>query len=283
MSESTNQSYQAKPESDGNYSATEHERLELQSAAIDHMMHDTPCHAPLHNPKRILEVGSGTGAMTRQLAAKYPSAEVISNDLSPLPNQETLPENASFIQGDFLTLATDSALLATESFDYVFSRMLVYGMSDWPAYISQAKSLVSTGGFLELQELDTSTFWGADQNALPKSPGMSEMASVFASRGLDVAVAPKLGGYVRDAGFVDVQVKEFRWSYGTWREHPETEMMAKFSTKYLGKANFGAYKRVLGPQKTGDQLAVVESDMMRDFAEHDGKHMRFWVVVARKP
>lgn len=264
-------------------SPTEHERLELQSAAIDIMMLDKPFHAPLYNPKNILEVGSGTGTILRQLAALYPSASIISIDLSSVPNQDTFPANVKFFQGDFSTLAVTKSQLAAESFDYIFSRMLIYGMSDWPSYIAKARSLLAPGGYIELQELDTSIFLDSKQSPLPRSPWMTEMYSVFASRGLDVAVGQKLGGYLCDAGFVDVEVKEFRWMYGTWDGHPETDLIAKVSNEYNGKVNFGAYKRALGSQKTEEEIKVVEEDMLRDFGEQEGKHMRFRVVVGRKP
>ncbi|SMR61229.1 unnamed protein product [Zymoseptoria tritici ST99CH_3D1] len=262
--------------------AAEHERLNLQSAAIDEMMHGKYHHAPLNKPSKILEVGSGTGAITRKLANQHPSASVISNDISPIPDQERLPRNVACLQGDFHTFAGDETVFPPGYFDYIFSRMLVYGMTDWREYIAQAKSLLAPGGYLELQELDVSRFWDADQNPLPRDAYAIGMELEFMRQGLVVDIAPKLAGLLRNAGFVNVEVKEFRWMFGEWPGHPETENISAYSTKYLGSASFDAYKRILGSGKTPEHLAAIERKMLRYFSEKAGKHQRFWVVVGKK-
>jgi methylase of polypeptide subunit release factors len=40
--------------------------------------------APIKNPQRILDVGTGTGIWAIDAADKYPSAEVIGTDISPI-------------------------------------------------------------------------------------------------------------------------------------------------------------------------------------------------------
>jgi methylase of polypeptide subunit release factors len=40
--------------------------------------------APLKNPQRVLDVGTGTGIWALDFAEQYPSAEVIGVDLSPI-------------------------------------------------------------------------------------------------------------------------------------------------------------------------------------------------------
>lgn len=70
--------------------------------------------------------------MTSYLATTFPSADdVIGVDLSAVPPQATIT-NATFIQGDFNRLADDVArrALSPDAFDYIFSRMLVYGITD---------------------------------------------------------------------------------------------------------------------------------------------------------
>ena len=158
-------------------------------------------------------------------------------------------------------------------------------MSNFPSYISQCFSLLKSGGYLELQEIDASTWWDINQEKVwdPEPSWMTEMRSVFLQKGLEMDLAVRLGQYVKDAGFVDVEVKEYRWMFGNWEGHPETEMISKVATTWQGKAMFGAYKRVCGEGKTKEEMEWVEKDMMEKFGWEDGKHKRFYVVVGRKP
>jgi methylase of polypeptide subunit release factors len=41
--------------------------------------------APLVEPRRILDIGTGTGIWAIDMADQYPSADVIGTDLSPVP------------------------------------------------------------------------------------------------------------------------------------------------------------------------------------------------------
>jgi trans-aconitate methyltransferase len=93
------------------------------------MMYGYAFHAPVERPSRVLEVGAGTGYVTRQLASTFPDAEVIGLDLSAIPKGEKT--TAVFVQGDIMD---DGAVAGP--FDFIYSRMLVYGIRDWPAYIS---------------------------------------------------------------------------------------------------------------------------------------------------
>ena len=247
------------------------------------MMHNDATHAPLSKPKRILEVGCGTGSMTRSFADKYASAhDVIGIDLSPVPNPGT-DNKAIFLQGDFRTYAEDhvDSNLLEGPFDYIFSRMLIYGMLDWPGYINQAKQLLTSGGWLELQEIDMTGMFDNKQDLISSSWGwLQEQQAAWAERGLDMSCAPKLQGYLEDAGFVDVHAKEFRWMFGPRDGHPETDFIAKYSTTYLAGANFGAFKKVCGPSKTAAELRKVEQDIHESYSwSEKGNHLRFFCSV----
>ena len=80
-----------------NHSAPEHERLNLQTRDSNEMMHGKAFHTPVNQPSRVLEVGAGTGYVTRLLASTFPQAEVGGLDLSTVPVSEKT--NAVFIQG----------------------------------------------------------------------------------------------------------------------------------------------------------------------------------------
>lgn len=104
----------------------------------------------------MLEVGTGTGYVTRLLASSFPQAEAIVLDLSTDPTGEKT--NAVFVQGDIM-----DAGIVTGPFDFFYSRMLVYGgIRDWSAYIARTWDLLSPDGWLETQEVDTSALFDGD-------------------------------------------------------------------------------------------------------------------------
>lgn len=72
----------------------EQDRLDLHHEIILRLM-DSQLHcAPLSEPKQILDIGTGTGIWSIDMADKYPSARVVGTDLRcalscPLPGGST--------------------------------------------------------------------------------------------------------------------------------------------------------------------------------------------------
>lgn len=94
----------------------------------------------------LLSVAEGTA---RHLASAFPKAEVVGLDLSAVPAEEGM--NAIFVRGDIM----DDGVV-NGPFDLIYSRMLVYGIPSWPAYVARAWDMLSPDGWLEFQEADTS-------------------------------------------------------------------------------------------------------------------------------
>lgn len=67
------------------HSTAEHDRLNAQHHGIVELMHGKIIHAPVRNPRQVLDIGCGTGIVTSSLGVLFPSAEVIGIDLSPVP------------------------------------------------------------------------------------------------------------------------------------------------------------------------------------------------------
>lgn len=104
--------------------------------------HPRPPPQSIPHPRHRLR----TGAVTQHLSLTYPNASTIYGiDISPVPyirRPKPPPSSISYIQGDVKRFSKTDARLALGTFDYVFSRLLVCGMTDWAAYISDTVTRV---------------------------------------------------------------------------------------------------------------------------------------------
>jgi trans-aconitate methyltransferase len=89
--------------------------------------------APIGNePQRILDLGTGTGIWAIDMGDKYPTAEILGNDISPI--QPTLtPPNVKFEVDDI-----EQEWVYGQPFDFIHARYLACAIKDWPRLLSQA-------------------------------------------------------------------------------------------------------------------------------------------------
>ena len=163
-------------------------------------MHNKPFHAPVKKPTKILDIGCGTGAMTFLLAQRFPNAEVIGLDISPVPKRHEQPSNLTYIQGDImeLTKANDSRL-AAGTFDYIFSRLLLFGMTDWPGYVKTVHSLLQPGGWAELQDFDLTIFDSSGKRLVDEWWYYPYFVEDCRAIGLDLQAGSNLAAHMRNA------------------------------------------------------------------------------------
>nr|BBH93670.1 hypothetical protein KTA_18690 [Thermogemmatispora argillosa] len=170
--------------------------------------------APIEQPRRILDVGCGTGQWAFELAHQFPHAEVIGLDLEQV-KASTPPPNYRFVQGDLLQgLPFDN-----NSFDFVHQRLLVAAIPQpaWPGAVQELARVTSPGGWIELVETGT-----ALEDWLPSGPATQEIytlsAQLGALRGLDAEglVMRSLGRYLEEAGLINVHYQPFAVPLGEW-------------------------------------------------------------------
>ncbi|KAK4074666.1 hypothetical protein Purlil1_12885 [Purpureocillium lilacinum] len=105
--------------------------------------------APIDRPKRILDVGTGTGIWAMVMADAYPSAQITGTDISPIQPTWVPPNCISQIE--------DAQLEWTyrpESFDFVHMRALYGSISDWAELYRQAYRALAPGGWVEDFEIN---------------------------------------------------------------------------------------------------------------------------------
>jgi len=104
---------------------------------------------PLREPRRILDLGCGSGLSTTQLRQAFPKAEIVGVDLSPdmlKAAAKRLP-SATFRQGD-------AGNYDSRGFDLVFANALLHWVADHLAVVARLAAALPQGGTLAFQVPD---------------------------------------------------------------------------------------------------------------------------------
>ena len=127
---------------------------------------------------RVVDLGCGTGRLTRQLQQHLKPREILGLDISPA----MLAESASYASGALHFERGDIALFSADhSYDLVFSNAALHWVPDHPALFARLTAALAPGGQLAVQ-----------------MPAMYQHPSHLAAA--EVATSPEfssaLGGYV---------------------------------------------------------------------------------------
>ena len=180
-------------------------------------------HAPVTAPLKILDIGCGSGVVTAYLAQRFPSAQVVGVDIAPAMTDR---DNMTFLHGDFFSLAASGHLQDGE-FDFIFSRMLVAGMTDWPKLCRTVNRLLRPGGWAEMQDV---SFRMYDENGIAaddQSPFFRAVQALCLQKGLDPLCGEKLHLYITEnMSLASVIHHVYPWAWTAIKDRPETKLIA---------------------------------------------------------
>lgn len=150
----------------------------------------------------ILEVGSGLGVLTREVARRFPDAQVTGIELaeSQLAQAKvhSLP-NLEFVQGNATQLPFDEAI-----FEFVYCRWVLEHLSNPTAALTEILRVLKPGGRFFIDEVDVSS-----QRYDPRAPAF-DLAWQAVTRlqeklGGDNLFGSKLPRLLMSAGFTEVE------------------------------------------------------------------------------
>ncbi|KAI8052905.1 S-adenosyl-L-methionine-dependent methyltransferase [Syncephalis plumigaleata] len=129
----------------------EADRMDALHYALRYMLNGI-CVTKLHNPQRVLDVGTGTGTWAMEMASEYPGCEVTGIDISNIQPQAILPSNVQFEMMNVL----NGIAYNNNRFDYVHMRFINVGIPEarWPTLIEELARVCVIGGTIEV--IDTS-------------------------------------------------------------------------------------------------------------------------------
>jgi|SRR5215467_4516501 len=190
-------------------SAKEIDRLDIQHYALAMAVGDLYL-APIDEPRRILDVGCGTGQWCSDLCAGLPNALVVGFDLNE--SRTTDLPNYRFVRGNVL----EGLPFEDSTFGFVHQRALIAGLPlvHWSRVVAELIRVTEPGGWIELVEcLPFLT---------PEGEAARRIWSIFRRRmdeaGLDTTghVHNNLAGYLRDAGLINVHTRTVPVPVGDW-------------------------------------------------------------------
>lgn len=110
-----------------------------------------------------------------------------------------------------------------DPFDYVHGRYLVACLKDWPRMMKQAYNSLKPGGWVEFHDWD-STYYSKDGTAT-KDCALTRFSNEAVKRrdaaGYVTNTGPRLEKWIRDAGFVNIEVIKLPVPMGSWPKDPK--------------------------------------------------------------
>ena len=173
---------------------------------------------------------------------------------------------------------------APASFDYVFHRLLVLGMTDWSAYIAAVGKLLRQGGWAEMQDLDI-TIRDVSGNSLSKDWTFFRFLEEDCQAiGLDIEIGGKLTSYMENTGMLShISGSVYKQLLKPTPEIPEGELIGKLMEKDSGPSSQAIVRSVCGRRRSAEEVERLCADAEQRFADiKQGDHNRMFVAIGQK-
>jgi SAM-dependent methyltransferase len=223
----------------------------------------------------VLDVGCGTGIWAIEYADAHPSVSVLGTDLSPI-QPETVPPNCEFLIDD-----CEKEWLFRSQFDYIHTRAMVAAVKDWNRFFVQAYANVKPGGYIECQEL-TFPIRSMDEGVTAENSPLVRWSELFmeaaGKTGLDASSPRHFAPKLRDAGFVEINVKTFKWPLGTWAKGSKFKLLGRFVYEdlldWLPSSSLGLFTKIL--QWSREEVEVFLAECRQEAKRKDRHFYADW-------
>jgi SAM-dependent methyltransferase len=152
----------------------------------------------------LLELGAGSGAVTRRLRAAVPGLPVIALDIDEALLAHAAGSGAPLVAGDAVRLP-----MRTGSVGAVLLRYVLQHVPDPSAVLAEALRVLRPGGLLAVVEVD-GALWGLADPLYPElGPANAALAAAQRGAGGDRRIGRRLTRLLRRAGCDEVVLRPF--------------------------------------------------------------------------
>ncbi|KAJ5550156.1 hypothetical protein N7461_004854, partial [Penicillium sp. DV-2018c] len=245
------------------------------------------------NPKKILDIGTGSGIWPIEMASLFPDAEITGTDLSPVQPTE-VPPNVHFLIDD---AAEEEWLWEPDYFDFIHTGHLTGAMPSFKRVLRQAFKHLKPGAWMECHELDPKP--KCDDGTMPPENtegGYSAFAihdwvdlNMRSSRDADpprqFRIAPRIEQWMKEIGFVDVEQRIYKIPLNTWPQDEKLRTLGAWSeSNWLDALSGWSYKPFLALGWSKPEIEVFLVDVRKSIQDRSvHAYTEFYVVTGRKP
>ncbi|KAF1812195.1 S-adenosyl-L-methionine-dependent methyltransferase [Eremomyces bilateralis CBS 781.70] len=255
----------------------ESDRLDLQHHLFQLTLDGKLFLAPVGpDPHHILDIGTGTGIWAIDVADEFPSCEVIGTDLAPT-QPSFVPPNCKFIIDD----AEDTWLFGSTKFDLVHFRVMGGCFKDWRQVFKHAFDACAPGGYIEVKDFILPmkcidhTYAGTALEEWDRN-----MITASENFGKEICQVDSYKGWLLEAGFVDIQQRDFMWPSNPWPKDRKLKEIGKWNevniTDGLEGFSLKLMTHGLGWSETSVQVHIAQ---VRSAIRDRGIHAYFSIPI----
>ncbi|KAH8727077.1 S-adenosyl-L-methionine-dependent methyltransferase [Phaeosphaeriaceae sp. PMI808] len=265
----------------------ENERLDMQHAILKALLSQKNWFAPLKRPKRMLDIGCGTGRWCLEMAKEFPKARVEGIDLSPIQPDiaDSTPANVDFFIDD---IRRKEWWHCTQPYDYIHTRMSLGIFRDFREIIQKGFNNLEPGGYMESHEMYSKLY--CDDGTMPPDFKLLEWTRLHdkaaMSFGTPLRIANKLKTWYEQAGFVDVREETHCIPINSWARDSRHKLLGKFMSWNLCQGvhawSVEYFSQAL--QWTDTEVEVYLAHLRNSIGDRSvHAYYKMWVVYGRKP
>ncbi|KAI0003510.1 S-adenosyl-L-methionine-dependent methyltransferase [Xylariaceae sp. FL0662B] len=259
----------------------EQQRLDLQHMICMKVFRDQLALAPIENPGRVLDFGTGTGLWAIDFAIEHPESDVLGTDLSPI-QPEFVPPNCRFEIDDI-----EDDWVFSHKFGYIHARHMVGSVKDFPKLFRAIYDNLNPGGWAEFQDYYVklrSIDGTLDGTALQRWNNMLNHALSLTGRSGLAAV--KYKGWFEEAGFENIKEEKFAVPGNTWAKGADQKELGFMQMENILEGIHGMsmtlFTKFLGMSAEEVELMLV--DVRKDLRNRDIHfYYPMMAVYAQKP